>query len=73
MDKIKYEVKVIPGSKINKVLEDDNKLKVYLKEKAEKGLANGALISVLEKHFKTSVKLVKGKTSRNKIVLVDRT
>jgi len=70
MDKKVYEVKVIPGSKAEHVFEEDGILKVRVKERAEKGEANKALIDLLEKHFNAKVVLLKGFTSRRKLISV---
>jgi len=64
---MKISVKVKPGSNNS---EFDEKLGVvYLKERAEKGKANFALIKLLKKHFKCNqVKIIKGLKSKQKTV-----
>lgn len=71
MEKI-YNVKVIPGSKTEGVFEENGLLKVRVKERAEKGNANKALIDLLEKYFKAKVVLRKGFTSRKKVISVEQ-
>ncbi len=72
MDKKKYEVKVIPNSKMEQVFEDNGILKIKIRSRAEKGEANKALIQLLEKYFKGKVKILSGFTSRNKVISVER-
>ena len=70
---MKIEVIVKPGKKENKITECNGKMNIQLKERAEKGKANIALIKLIAKHFKVSssdVRIVKGFTSHNKIVEV---
>lgn len=71
MEKI---IKVIPNSKNPGVIEDtekDGMVVVRVKEPAEKGKANKAVIKLLSKYFKVSnacVKIVSGAKSRKKII-----
>lgn len=65
------KVKVKPNANENKFDKiKDNEYIAYLKEKAEKGRANLALIKLIAKEFNVSFKNVKIKTpiSRNKII-----
>ncbi|GEM_PF-429265 len=69
--KMTLNIKVIPNSKENKIIEETDRLKIYLKERAQDGKANKALIDLLAKHFsckKSQIKIVKGEKSREKIV-----
>ena len=75
-------VKLTPGAKQNKVIgweEDlfgDRTLKVQVTAIPEKGKANKALIALLSKHWKipkSSIKIIRGETSRTKILKVDST
>ena len=72
MSTVKIAVKVIPkGSKNEVVGWEGDVLKVRLTTVPEKGKANAALIHLLSKHFKvskSSVIIVKGETSRNKLI-----
>ena len=69
------QVKVIPNSKENKVLEEEaGVLKIRLTATPEKGEANKALIDVLSKHFGVSKKciiILSGHTARLKRVQID--
>lgn len=73
--KMKIHVKVIPNSKtekIEKMETADNWFIVRVKEPAEKGKANKALVKLLKKYFKKQVRIVSGFTSRRKIVEIER-
>ncbi|GBF36223.1 MAG TPA: YggU family protein [Methanothermococcus okinawensis] len=66
-------VKVIPKAKRQKVVEEGDMLKIYLKSPPEDGKANKELIEVLSKHFKVSkrnIEIIRGKFSRNKIIKI---
>lgn len=68
---MRVNVKVKPNSpsqKIEKISE--NEYIVFLKKPPEKNKANIELMKLLRKHFGTEVKLLKGKTSKNKIIEV---
>jgi len=69
---MKYTIKVIPKSSQTEIInEKDDFLKIKLKAIPEKGKANTELIKFLAKHFKTTksnINIIKGKTSRNKII-----
>lgn len=68
----KYSVLVKPGSSQEKVIKtDESEMIVYLRAKAHDGEANEALIKTLAKYFnvpKTSLRIVRGATSRHKII-----
>ena len=68
---MKLTVKVIPNSKENKIEKENGILIVRLKEKAEKGKANIALIKLLTKYFNSKVRIVSGHRSRNKIIEIE--
>lgn len=70
-------VKLTPGAKQNKVtgweedLFGDRTLKVQVTAIPEKGKANKALIALLSKHWKipkSSITIIRGETSRTKIL-----
>lgn len=70
-------IKLTPGAKQNKVIgweEDlfgDRTLKVQVTAIPEKGKANKALIALLSKHWKvpkSSITIIRGETSRVKIL-----
>jgi uncharacterized protein YggU (UPF0235/DUF167 family) len=70
---MKISISVRTGKKENKIMENNGKMNVELKERAEKGKANIALIKIIAKHFNVSssdVRIIKGLASHNKIVEV---
>jgi len=66
---MKISVKVKTGCKKQDIIEG-GALKVNLKSQPENNKANLELVKVLSKYFKKKVKIVKGFTSKNKIVEV---
>ncbi|MBQ3321067.1 DUF167 domain-containing protein [Candidatus Saccharibacteria bacterium] len=69
---MKYVVTVKPGTSQEKILETaPNELTVYLRAKPHDGEANASLIKLLSKYLdvpKTSIKIIRGANSRNKII-----
>jgi len=69
-----YKIKVIPNSKINKIIEQsDNFLKIKLTAPANEGKANQALIRFLSDFFhlaKNKIILLKGEKSRDKTIKI---
>lgn len=68
-------VKVIPNAKKTAVLEEDGIYRIYVKAPAAEGKANKALISILAEHFsvkKSSVNILSGRKSREKVVRVEK-
>jgi hypothetical protein len=65
------KVKVFPNSKEDEIIKKkDNEFEVRVREKAEKGRANMAVIKVIADYFKvdkSKTKLIKGFKERNKI------
>jgi len=83
---MKINVKVIPGAKVEQIQKalplsssgltrgSMEHLKVWVKGKPVEGEANRAVVALLAKHFgvpKSSVIIVKGLTSRNKIIEIN--
>lgn len=69
-----FNVRVTPHAKQNKVLESDGVLRVYTTVAPENGRANGAVIELLSEYFdvpKSRIKILRGQTSRDKIVTID--
>ncbi len=64
------EIKVIPNSKTEEVIEAEPLL-VRVKEPPAKGKANKAVIKVLSRYFNANVRIVSGATSRKKIVEIE--
>jgi len=61
------EVKVVPNSGIEKVIEGDPMV-VKVKEPPKKGKANKAAVKLLSKHFGCRVRIVGGEKNRMKLV-----
>ncbi|BCX15115.1 MAG: hypothetical protein KatS3mg097_007 [Candidatus Parcubacteria bacterium] len=65
------KVKVFPSSKEEKIVKKaEDSFEVKVKERAERGLANMAVIRILASYFKipvSQVRLLKGAKSKNKI------
>ena len=77
---MKISVKVIPNAKQNEIVEDIidllgvRILKIKVNQPPEEGRANKAVIEILADYFKVkknSIRIIKGETSRNKIVEID--
>ncbi|NCQ54152.1 hypothetical protein COV88_02140 [Candidatus Saccharibacteria bacterium CG11_big_fil_rev_8_21_14_0_20_41_19] len=71
----KISITVKPNSKKGPLVEvkPDGSLIVYIREIAADGQANDALIKLLSKHFKvvkTKITIVRGHTSKHKIVSI---
>lgn len=72
----RYSVSAKPGSKKGPLVEagEDGHLTVFIRERAVDGAANEGLIAVLAKHFdvpKSRISIVRGHSSRHKIVDID--
>ena len=68
---MKIRVRVIPKAKKERVEGFGDGLKVYVNAPALEGKANKRLLEVLALHLKvkkTSLRIIKGETSRNKII-----
>ena len=68
---MKYSITVKPGSKVEKITEENGEIIVRTHVKAHDGEANKAVIGALAKHFgvaKTSIKIVSGEKSKHKII-----
>jgi len=68
------QVKVIPNSKLNKIVEQkDDFLKIKLTAPAYEGKANKALILFLSREFKIAknkIKIISGEKSREKTIQI---
>ena len=72
---MKIELKVFPKSAREELIKSGGALKAYIKVAAEKGKANSALVALIAKSYrvkKSEVKIIKGKTSRNKVIEIGR-
>jgi len=63
------QVKVYPHSGKEEIVKlTEKEYKVYLKKPAEDNKANIELLKILKRHCKMEAKIIKGLTSKNKIV-----
>jgi len=70
----RFNIRVIPNAKQNKIVEEPGRLKVYLTAPAVEGKANEALIEFLAEHFKTKkskISIVRGGKSREKVIEIE--
>ena len=68
-------IRVIPKAKQNKVVVEEDRLKVYLTAPAIEGRANEALIKVLADYLKvrkSEIQIIRGDKSRDKIIQVGK-
>lgn len=70
---MKLDVRIIPNSKRFEIKEENNRIKIYLKSRAEKGKANIELVKALSKALGKSVRIIRGEKSRNKVIEVEGT
>jgi uncharacterized protein YggU (UPF0235/DUF167 family) len=73
----RYGITVKPGSKKGPLVEvtDDGSLILFVRERAVDGAANDGVIKLLADHFgvaKSRITIVRGHTSRSKLVQVDQ-
>ena len=65
------KIKVKPNSGKQEIVKlDEDSYIISLKSIAENNKANIELLKILRKHFKKDIKIIKGKTSRNKVVKI---
>ena len=74
---MKINIKVIPRSSESKVVGNmfDGTLKIKLTTPPVDGEANAEMIKLLAKHFKvskSSIEILKGKTSKNKVIEIKK-
>jgi uncharacterized protein (TIGR00251 family) len=68
---MKLEVKVFPKASRDELVKKGGILKAYVKAAPDKGKANKALIELIAKEYrvkKSSVRVVTGEKSRNKVI-----
>lgn len=71
---MKMTVKVMPGAKKNLLKEEADGIKVYLTAPPVEGKANEALIEFLAEYYgarRSSIEIIKGLKSRNKIIIIN--
>lgn len=77
MSEMRIFVRVKPRSRHEAVKKiDEQNLQVCVKEPAEEGKANCALIGALARHFNVSssaIKIIAGKTARRKVIEIKTT
>ncbi|MBU1125173.1 MAG: DUF167 domain-containing protein [Candidatus Omnitrophica bacterium] len=69
-----FSIRVVPGASRKLVKEEEGFLKVYLTRPAQDGQANTQLLEVLAEHLKVKkyqLAIVRGKSSRNKVISVN--
>lgn len=67
----KINIKVYPNAKIERIVEDAQRLKVYVNVAPEKGKANKRVCELLAKYYsvrKSMVKVIKGHSSQEKVI-----
>ena len=73
MNATTLQIKVTPNASKTELVKDEAGYKARIQCPPVDGKANDALIALLSKEFgvaKSSIEIIKGKTSRNKTVLV---
>ena len=68
-----FNVRVTPHAKQNKVVENGDVLRVYTTVAPENGRANDAVIKLLSEYWdisKSKIKILRGLTGRDKIVVI---
>lgn len=71
---MRLTVKVIPRAKVNKIIYNQQEIKVYLTKPAVEGKANKQLCKILADYFKVKpyqIQIIKGEKSRSKLIQVD--
>jgi uncharacterized protein (TIGR00251 family) len=72
---VQITVRVKPGSRKGPLVEaDGGELTVYVQQRAVDGQANAGLIDLLARHFdvpKSRVEIIRGHSSRIKVVRID--
>lgn len=73
-DGLIVNIKISPNSKKNEIINEGDFTKIKIKAQPIDGKANKALIEFLSKNFKipkTSIKILKGETSKEKTILFE--
>jgi len=64
------ELRVTPHSSRTELIEEEDKLKLYLKSVPEKNKANQELIKFFKKEFNLKVQIKSGMKSRDKVLVI---
>lgn len=73
-DGLIVNIKIAPNSKKNEIIREEEFVKIKITAQPIDGKANKALIEFLSKNFKipkTSIKILKGETSKEKTILFE--
>lgn len=73
-DGLIVNIKIVPNSKKNEIIREEEFVKIKITAQPIDGKANKALIEFLSKNFKipkTSIKILKGETSKEKTILFE--
>ncbi len=73
-DGLIVNIKIAPNSKKNEIIREEEFVKIKITAQPIDGKANKALVEFLSKNFKipkTSIKILKGETSKEKTILFD--
>ncbi|MFC1566669.1 DUF167 domain-containing protein [bacterium] len=65
------EVRVIANSKVNKVIKENGKFKVYVTSLPIEGKANKMVVNLLSEFFKTkkrNIQIIKGEKAKEKLI-----
>ena len=65
------EIKVIPNSNEEAVIEAEQLVVVRVKEPPTRGKANKAVVKLLSRYFNANVRIVSGTKSRRKIAAIE--
>lgn len=68
-------IRVIPRARVQKIIADGDNLRIYTNATPTDGAANAAVIKMLSKYYdvsKSSIKIVRGATSHNKVIEIEK-
>jgi len=71
---MKIKVKVVPRAKKELIEQNESGLKIYLRAPAIEGKANKRLIELISDYFKVkkyNISIIKGETSREKVLEIN--
>lgn len=73
-DGLIVNIKIVPNAKKNEIIREEEFVKIKITAQPIDGKANKALVEFLSKNFKipkTSIKILKGETSKEKTILFE--
>ena len=65
-----FALRVIPNASKTDLIEENGRLKLYLKSQPQKGKANDALLKFFKKEYKLIIEIKSGKTSKDKVIIL---